>query len=136
GLNGRPLKPIERSGAPVALTKSDIRDAIDREVADDGEDRSKQVEASYASMTFPQVLPAYTQMLVDADDHLWVRPFPRGTGNLVSWSIFTPAGALVGEVAVPRHLEVFEIGRDYVLGRYMDPKEAIPEVRLYRLKRS
>jgi hypothetical protein len=30
---------------------------------------------------------------------------------------------------------VYEIGRDYVLGRYIDPELEVPEVREYRLVR-
>ena len=33
------------------------------------------------------------------------------------------------------YLEVYEIGNDYVLGRYFDPEEAIPQVKLYVLRR-
>ena len=32
-------------------------------------------------------------------------------------------------------LEIYEIGADYVLGRYIDPDEQVPEVRLYGLIR-
>jgi hypothetical protein len=38
-------------------------------------------------------------------------------------------------VTMPSALEVYEIGRDYVLGRYVDPDESVPEVRLYTLRR-
>lgn len=135
-FNGRSLKSIERSHAPVVVTKSDIRAEVERAVANAGEARRARVEAGYAEITFPTTLPAYTQLLVDSEDHLWVRPFPRNTGGIALWSVFAPSGAFAGEVAVPIHLEVFEIGRDYVLGRFMDPEEAIPQVRLYRLTRA
>lgn len=134
-LNGRPIRSIERAQAPAAVSKTDIHDEIELAVANEGENRRARVEAEYAEITFPATLPAYTQMLVDAEDFLWVRPFPRGTGSIVFWSVFTASGTFAGDVAVPKHLEVFEIGRDYVLGRFMDPTEAIPQVRLYRLTR-
>ena len=40
--------------------------------------------------------------------------------------MFGPSGTFVGEIAVPRHLEVFEIGRDHILGRVFDPDEGVP----------
>jgi len=49
--------------------------------------------------------------------------------------VFDTNGALVAELDLPTHLEVFEIGADYVLGRYLDPAEAVPQVRLYHFKR-
>jgi hypothetical protein len=30
---------------------------------------------------------------------------------------------------------VYEVGSDYVLGRYLDLEEAVPEVRMYRVRR-
>lgn len=135
-FNGRPLQAIERSLAPSVVSTSDIRAEVQLAVANAGEAHRARVEAGYAEITFPTTLPAYTHLLVDSEDHLWVRPFPRGSGGTVLWSVFAPSGVFAGEVAVPVHLEVFEIGRDYVLGRFMDPKEAIPQVRLYRLTRA
>jgi hypothetical protein len=72
---------------------------------------------------------------VDALDQLWVEEYPRPRAATVTWTVFAPDGRLVGKAALPRHLSVFEIGRDYVLGRYLDPEEAIPQVRMYRLIR-
>lgn len=93
------------------------------------------VERSYDEITFPSTLPAYTALVVDADDHVWIRPFPRAASATVRWSVFAPTGKLVAEVAVPKHLEVHEIGRDYLLGRFLDPEEGIPQVRQYRITR-
>ena len=74
-------------------------------------------------------------MLVDDADFVWVRPFARPGATSVQWSVFSPVGSLAAEVLVPVHLEVFEIGHDYMVGRYFDPDEAIPQVRVYRLER-
>lgn len=38
-------------------------------------------------------------------------------------------------VPLPTALEVYEVGRDYVLGRYVDADESVPEVRLYAVTR-
>jgi len=134
-LSGDPQEPLQRSEAPAAVSREDIRDEIDRAVASAGEARRAAVERSYGEITLPSTLPAYTALVVDADDHVWIRPFPRGASATVRWSVFAPTGKLVAEVAVPEHLEVHEIGRDYVLGRFLDPEEGIPQVRQYRLTR-
>jgi hypothetical protein len=49
--------------------------------------------------------------------------------------VFGPDGWLVASAAMPRALEVFEIGRDYVLGKSLDADEGQPLVRLYGLGR-
>lgn len=135
-LSGRSTGALERALMPVAASRADIRDEIERVVSAAGEARRARVEAEYAEIALPATLPAYTHLVVDADDHAWIRAHPNRAAETVSWSVFSPAGTLVAEASVPQALEVFEIGRDYVLGKYLDPVEAIPQVRLYRLTRT
>ncbi len=131
-LARRRIASVERSVVPTAVSQRDIRDEIERAVAKSGESRRAQVERGYAAITFPATVPAYTHLVIDSEDFAWVRPFPRSGAREARWSVFSPSGTFVGEVAIPSHLEVFEIGRDYVLGRFLAPDEAIPQVRLYR----
>lgn len=132
---GEAIATLDRVETPMAVTRADIRDAMEREIANRGESSRKGVEAAYAEMSFPATLPAYTDLRVDAEDRVWVRPYPRGSPASVRWSVFDAKGTLVAEIDLPTHLEVMEIGADYVLGRYLDPAEAIPQVRLYQFKR-
>ena len=134
-LSGRPVQALRRPGQPERVEKADIQSEIERAVAETGGTRRAAVEASYAALTFPTTLPAYTALVVDADDRVWVRAFARGAANAARWSVFDADGTLLAEVELPKALTVFEIGTDYVLGRYLDPDESIPLVRLYRLTR-
>jgi hypothetical protein len=134
--SGEKLGTLARREAPIAVTRADIRNAIEGEIANRGESARTDVESAYAEMALPSTLPAYTDLRVDAEDLVWVRAYPRGAPAAVRWSVFNTRGTLVAEIDVPTHLEVFEIGTDYVLGRYLDPAEAIPQVRLYQLTRS
>jgi hypothetical protein len=136
GFSGRVAAVLQRPEPPVSVSKSDVRSEIEREIANRGEAARPGVERAYAEMVLPSTLPAYTSLIVDADDFVWVRPYPRGSAPSLRWSVFDSKGISVAEIDVPTHLEVFEIGHDYVLGRYLDPLEAIPQVRLYRLGRS
>jgi hypothetical protein len=132
---GESIGTLRRGETPMAVTRADIRDAIGREIANRGESSRKDVEAAYAEMTLPATLPAYTDLRVDTEDLVWVRSYPRGSPSSVRWSVFDAKGTLAAEINLPTHLEVFEIGANYVLGRYLDPAEAIPQVRLYHFKR-
>lgn len=135
-LEGRRIGELRRgTGAAHETSAADIRAEIERAVLENGESKRRGVERSYEGITFPKTLPAYTALVVDAEDHAWVRAFPRATDAAATWSVFSPSGALVAEVSVPKDLEVFEIGRDYVLGRMIDPEELVPQVRTYRLER-
>jgi hypothetical protein len=73
-------------------------------------------------------------MLVDSEGAVWVRDY-RSRGDQVTWTVFTREGQQLAEVQLPVSLTVFEIGKDYVLGKFVDPVEDIPEIRLYRLRR-
>jgi hypothetical protein len=64
-----------------------------------------------------------------------VQDYPRGKATSVSWSVFDPRGREIAAAELPVHLEVYEIGDDYVLGRFMDPDESIPQVKMFRLHR-
>lgn len=135
-LSGRQVATIRKPRANLDVTRDDIAHAREREIAEAGEPRRGAIERSWATMSFPETIPAYAALRVDAASHLWVQDYPRGRSTSVAWSVFDPQGRQVAELALPVHLEVYEIGADYVLGRFMDPDEAIPQVRLYRLIRT
>ena len=132
---GDSLGTLLRRETPMSVTRADIRDAIEHEIANRGESSRADIESAYAEMALPSTLPAYTDLRVDTEDLVWVRSYPRGSPMSVRWSVFNARGTLVAEIDLPTHLEVFEIGPEYVLGRYLDPADAIPQVRLYRLRR-
>ena len=86
-------------------------------------------------MPIPKMAPAHATLRVDHSGNLWVQDYPRAKAPMVTWRVFGRSGSPVAHVELPTHLTVFEIGADYVLGRYLDPDESIPQVRLYRLAR-
>ncbi|MEW5917410.1 MAG: hypothetical protein AB1762_13450, partial [Gemmatimonadota bacterium] len=134
-LEGKRLTSITKPNDGVATTRADIETAIDKAAAGRPDSVRARIAQSYATMPLPKTLPPYARFVVDADDLLWVQDFPRAQLRTVRWSVFDRTARAIAELALPTHLEVYEIGRDYVLGRYVDPEEAVPEVRLYRLSR-
>lgn len=86
-------------------------------------------------MEFPGTFPAYAALRIDPDGHLWVRSYPRSGESGAEWSVFGPDGEWLGTVSMPAGLEVFEIGRDYVLGRWKGEFD-VDHVRLHRLIRA
>ncbi len=89
----------------------------------------------WQTFEFPPTVPAYTALLVDVADNLWVRLFSRGTSETVRWLVFSPDGSEIGSVDLPMEMTVHEIGIDYVLGSGMDLVEATPRVWVYKLHR-
>lgn len=134
-LNGTPRDTIRKANVNLQTTPADIEAFKEREIADEGERRRAAIERRYADFPFPATIPAYANFVIDADENLWVQDYPRGQSMTVTWTVFDRTGSQVAEIALPTDLTVFEIGRDYVLGRWMSIDEAIPQVRMYRLRR-
>ena len=134
-LAGKRVGTIRDASKPTPVTATDIKAEVDLQTANKDEETRKRVAASYATMKLPATMPAYSAFRVDAMDLLWVRDYPRASSKTVRWSVFTSEGTPVGRVMLPSTLEVFEIGRDYMLGRFMDADVAIPQVHLYQVTR-
>ncbi|QJR35416.1 hypothetical protein [Gemmatimonas groenlandica] len=134
-LSGKAMPPLSAPVTRVRVTKADVDAEREREIAKLGERARKMVERSFATTTMPDFLPATRDLLVDATGHVWVQHYPRASSTTVPWTVFAPDGKVRATIAMPVALEVYEIGTDYVLGRYIDPEEQVPEVRLYALIR-
>lgn len=132
---GRRVGTIRKTGVNLAVTKADIDLALEREIAGQSERQQKATTTEYAIIQFPKTIPAYIRILTDSDGLLWVQDYPRTNSTSSRWTLFTPAGAQRAEVMLPAHLDVYEVGKDYVLGKYIDPDEQIPEIRMYKLRR-
>ncbi|MEO8000168.1 MAG: hypothetical protein ABI852_22150 [Gemmatimonadaceae bacterium] len=132
-LDGKPLPAVRKDAKPIAVTKQDIQEDADRLIAMMGEKYRKMVEKENASTPMPKTLPPYRELTVDNDDNLWVRDYARTGPDNVTWTVFSKNGNLLSEVLLPNALEVYEIGQDYILGRYIDENVGAPEVRSYRL---
>ncbi len=106
--------------------------------ASDVPDRRKRLMQAFDGMPLPSELPPYNRMIVDSEDHLWVQDYPKAGASTVKGTVFEKSGKLLAEVVVPAAFEIYEIyeaGRDYVLGRYLDRDEQILQVRIYSVRR-
>ena len=95
--------------------------------------RSAQ-EAVLEEIPFPESFPAFKGLRVDSEGNLWVRDYPVPGTNLSSYSVFDATGHLLGPVHLPHSLTPFDIGNDYILGRYKDPDD-VEYIHLYELRK-
>jgi hypothetical protein len=87
----------------------------------------------------PTHRPAYSAIIVDPAGYVWTS---ESKGRFVSrlgdspteWLVFAPDGTWLGRVVVPGRFEVYEIGRDYVLGLHRDAID-LERPQLLRLNR-
>lgn len=134
-LSGKRIGLLQDNVPLTPVTKADIDKEIALTPGNISAATQKRLEASYAEILLPKTMPAYGAFVVDALDNLWVQDYKRAVSKQVRWTVFAPDGKLLARVMLPTDLTVHEIGRDYILGRYQDVEEAVPQVRLYRLTR-
>lgn len=135
GLDGE-AKPSWRAPyQPTPTTDADIDEEIERQVASHGEDARKRMEKELRAMPRPKNLPATRDILVDETGLVWVQSYPSAKQPRVKWTVFNPSGTVAARVSLPANLEVFEIGKDYVLGQLPDD-DGVPEIQLYTISRS
>lgn len=134
-LAGNALDPISMPYQDLATTEADreryrLLDTLGQE-----QDEIDRNVREWQTFEFPPTVPAYTALLLDRQDNLWVRLFPRSDENLVRWLVFSPEGESVGQLDLPGTLEVHDIGADYILGVETQLEGGSQQVRQYRLHR-
>lgn len=135
GLDGTPLPPISLPYQNLATSEADrSRYRLLDTLGKDQSEITRQV-LDWQTFEFPPTVPAYTAMMVDRSDNLWLRLFPRSAENTVAWEVFSPDGTPLGRLDLPGTFEVFDIGEDYLLGIETRIDDGSEQVRLYRLHR-
>jgi hypothetical protein len=132
--NGQLQRLIRRTHESLDVTPEDIESWIEERLADaDDENQRAFWEKLYADMPFPQTMPAYERLIVDDEGSLWVEEYRRPTDEQPRWTVFDAEGVMLGEVETPPEFQVFQIGSDFVLGRWTDDLD-VEHVQLYKLK--
>ncbi len=109
----------------VMLTDADVTKWRDTTVAMLAGKLSESVVLSVLDqVTVPAVRPPFSAILLDAAGYLWVEQGPSSNGDSEStdYLVFDPAGAVRGTVVLP-HVQVLDIGGDYMIGVHEDDLE-------------
>jgi hypothetical protein len=87
--------------------------------------------------SLPRLAPQVSDMIVDSDGYVWLQKYtpPYESVDKCAWLVFAPSGSLLGTVLIPADVRVFEIGSDYVLGRFQTPQRTHLVV-MFELSRS
>jgi hypothetical protein len=126
------LRRIIRRDIDLTLTEAD------RELYSEGEIATRTGEARKAAVVrlqatvFPKTIPAYQRILHDPSGRIWVQDHIRAPHIPLQWTVFDRQGKMLGTVQVPVGFRVFEVGKDYVLGRLRDAS-GDAYIQLYRL---
>ena len=125
-LSGGLRRIIRLAEAVVAPSRGDIDKLVEFQV--DPWNMTTQEKAhftdvrlgDYGEMPLPEIMPAFSRLLVDEVGWLWAELYRFDVRAPVRWLVFGPNGEGFGSVDMPPDLEVWQIGRDFVLGVWED----------------
>lgn len=80
----------------------------------------------------PEYVPAFQGILADDERNLWLERYRMPGETASRWEVVTAEGAWLGQVPAPPGLRLFQVGRDFVLGRHLDSL-GVERVRIHRL---
>jgi hypothetical protein len=73
-------------------------------------------------------------MLADHDGNLWVFETYRPGEYRNEWTVFSTEGVWLGRVVLPARLTPAQVGRDFVLGRWVD-SDGFAHIRKHALRK-
>jgi hypothetical protein len=137
--DGRLEQLIRRAHENIRVTPEHLSDFIrERQRYAPNEDARRGIEATLREMPLAATMPAHGRMLLDVEGNLWVEEYlPPGspTDERGSrWAAFTAEGRWLGIVELPARFEPYQIGADFVLGRWVDELD-VQYLELYRLSK-
>lgn len=133
GADGDLVASVRLDCANPPVTAADIEAHKAEELAEAAdEDERRQVRSELDGLPYPQEMPAYGRIAIDAEGNLWIAEY-RPTGReQPRWLVFDSEYRLLGAVETPPVFVIHEIGSDYVLGRARD-ELGVEYIRLYQL---
>lgn len=120
-LEGELLRILRLPGYDLAVPEA-VRDSMRTAMLE--QEMPAQLRPTQEAManSIPDRRPAYSGILVDPLGFLWVQSYIRSlvaAGPRRSY-IFDPEGQWLGTVELPDNFNLYQVGEDYVLGRYRD----------------
>lgn len=96
------------------------------------ENQRREVARYVSEQVYPDLLPAFGDMLVDRVGNLWVEAYHLGWEATRRWIVFDRAHRMLGTVEVPGDFLVLQVGDDFMLGRTWDEFD-VESIVLYAL---
>ena len=118
---------------PRLVTEADRAAELERRLTGAPEQARPGIRRAFEEFPGPDTLPAFSEAGTDTQGYTWVRPFRTAadTGR-ERWIVLDPEGVALGTVELPEGIDVYEIGADYVLGRWAD-ELGVEHVRMWPL---
>jgi hypothetical protein len=98
----------------------------------DDPDARDELRRSLQEQPFPSTFPAYANLTVSRDGHLWIQSYRRPGESPPPWSVFALDGRWLGDVQLPEDFDPMWIDDEVVAGVWEDELE-VEHLRAYRL---
>ena len=141
GADGSLARIVRREHLPRVPTPEDVEAYIESYIlgsyANATPSRQEELRRNIRSVPVAEHFPAFTSIMVDRLDHLWIREYdlPREERPAPLWTVFDPEGHVLGFVETPAELlRIHEIGEDYILGTAWD-ELGVETKQVWRLER-
>jgi hypothetical protein len=123
-LDGALLEIVRVRDVDLTVTDADVQEYRDLmfSMAPDDDAVRRQVTERLEAVPIPEKKAAYSELMVDPDGNLWVAALPIGTLTATRWSVFSPEGRLMGDVAMPdrKAFQFLALDSTSLLGAWMD----------------
>lgn len=132
--NGLLVREFVIANTPALLTGDIIESWLDERTRPVRDPSSRRAYRDWLKrLPFPERLPHFDDLKVDASGRLWLRSVrqPRGDDSQ-TWTILNPGGTPVAKIDLPKQLQLEEIHEDRILGVWTDSL-GVETVRAYAL---
>lgn len=85
-------------------------------------------------LPLPEYVPVASRLLVAANGSLWIERFRFPWTTERTWDVLDQQGRYVGAVETPDRLDVFQVGSDFLLGRWRDSDD-VEQIHVYAIQR-
>ncbi len=124
---------VRRNHDVASPTQADLDAHVEALLADMPREERAVQEASAAKLPLVDAYPAYGRVRGDPQGRLWVEDYRLPGYEARTWTVYDGQGCVREVVELPEGLDVYEIGRDYVLGKAVD-ELGVERVQLWPLQ--
>lgn len=121
-LAGDPVMVLSAPGLERRIDPAEVRSTRERWLERCSDEQcQRNINRMFDELQLPDRRPAFSALRADPLGNLWVAEYDP-TGNVVvgwqgsGWHVFSGDGELLGRVAVPPGIRLYEIGANYVMG--------------------
>ena len=135
-LDGTLTTIIRWPADDLAINSADLDrfNAVLFDLAPDDSATHQAIVTRTKSLPVPPSKPAYGRLIIDGAGLLWISEAYVPIAAPKHWTVVEPGVGVRGQVDLPSRFDVYEIGIDYVLGRWTD-EDGVQHVRVHQLRR-